>query len=103
MVDFEAAKLGMREDELPKFRQMAKQVFLFIPIVIPLYALFQGHSVIRAGTLATAAAAVVSWLTPFRIGLSAISRGRLNRWRENRAAGRRGVKACGPHDIRGRL
>ncbi|RBI86670.1 TRAP transporter permease [Rhodosalinus halophilus] len=77
MVDFEAAKLGMRgmrEDELPKFSQMAKQVFLFIPIVILIYALFQGYSVIRAGTLATAAAAVVSWLTPYRMGLRAISR-----------------------------
>ncbi len=65
MVDFEAAKLGMRgmrEDELPKFNRMARQVYLFIPIVILIYALFMGYSVIRAGTLATIAAAVVSWL-----------------------------------------
>ena len=27
-----------------------------------------GYSVIRAGTLATLAAAVVSWLTPYRMG-----------------------------------
>ena len=67
MVDFEAAKLGMRgmrEDELPKFRDMAKRVFLFVPIVILIAALFMGYSVIRAGTLATIAAAVVSWLPP---------------------------------------
>ena len=72
MVDLEAAKLGMRgmrEDELPKFRALARQAFLFIPIVILIYALFLGYSVIRAGTLATAAAAVVSWLTPYRMGL----------------------------------
>jgi hypothetical protein len=66
MVDFEAAKLGMRgmrEDELPKFKEMAKQVYLFLPIIILIVALFMGYSVIRAGTLATAAAAaVVSWL-----------------------------------------
>lgn len=71
MVDFEAAKLGMRgmrEDELPKFKDMARRVFLFLPIVILIVALFQGYSVIRAGTLATAAAAVVSWLTPYRMG-----------------------------------
>lgn len=67
MVDFEAAKLGMRgmrEDELPKFREMAKKVFLFLPIIILIAALFMGYSVIRAGTLATVAAVVVSWAMP---------------------------------------
>lgn len=71
MVDLEAAKLGMRgmrEDELPKFRKLARKAFLFLPIVILIVALFMGYSVIRAGTLATAAAAVVSWLTPYRMG-----------------------------------
>ena len=71
MVDFEAAKLGMRgmrEDELPKLRDMARRVFLFLPIIILIAALFMGYSVIRAGTLATVAAAVVSWLTPYRMG-----------------------------------
>ncbi|MEL7344411.1 MAG: TRAP transporter fused permease subunit, partial [Pseudomonadota bacterium] len=75
MVDFEAAKLGMRgmrEDELPKFNKMIRQVYLFIPIIILIYALFLGYSVIRAGTLATIAAAVVSWLTPNRMGLRSI-------------------------------
>jgi len=65
MVDFEAAKLGMRgmrEDELPKFNKMVRQVYLFVPIIILIYALFMGYSVIRAGTLATLSAAVVSWL-----------------------------------------
>ncbi|MEO1313455.1 MAG: TRAP transporter fused permease subunit, partial [Pseudomonadota bacterium] len=72
MVDFEAAKLGMRgmrEDELPKFRDMIRRVFLFLPIIILIGALFMGYSVIRAGTLATAAAAVVSWFTPYRMGI----------------------------------
>lgn len=75
MVDFEAAKLGMRgmrSDELPKFSKMVKQVYLFIPIIILIVALFMGYSVIRAGTLATAAAAVVSWLTPFKMGPKSI-------------------------------
>ncbi len=75
MVDFEAAKLGMRgmrEDELPKFKQMVMQVYLFIPIVILIAALFMGYSVIRAGTLATVSAAVVSWLTPHRMGIRSI-------------------------------
>ena len=71
MVDFEAAKLGMRgmrDDELPKFSAMVRRVFLFLPIIILIYALFMGYSVIRAGTLATISAAVVSWLTPYRMG-----------------------------------
>ncbi|MCB1405197.1 MAG: TRAP transporter fused permease subunit [Rhodobacteraceae bacterium] len=75
MVDLEAAKLGMRgmrEDELPKFRDMVRRVFLFLPIIILIAALFMGYSVIRAGTLATAAAAVVSWLTPYRMGMRSI-------------------------------
>ncbi|MEM9351103.1 MAG: TRAP transporter fused permease subunit, partial [Pseudomonadota bacterium] len=75
MVDFEAAKLGMRgmrDDELPKLNQMIRQVYLFIPIIILIWALFAGYSVIRAGTLATVAAAVVSWLTPHRMGIRSI-------------------------------
>ncbi len=71
MVDFEAAKLGMRgmnQDELPELKKIARRVFLFLPIIILIAALFMGYSVIRAGTLATASAAVVSWLTPYRMG-----------------------------------
>lgn len=77
MVDFEAAKLGMRgmrEDELPKLGQMLRQVYLFLPIIILIYALFAGYSVIRAGTLATIAAAVVSWLTPNRMGVRSVAK-----------------------------
>ena len=65
MVDFEAAKLGMRgmrEDELPKLAKMVRQVYLFLPIIILIAALFMGYSVIRAGTLATMSAAVISWM-----------------------------------------
>ncbi len=75
MVDFEAAKLGMRgmsEDEVPKFYKLVRQVYLFIPIIILIVALFMGYSVIRAGTLATVAAAVVSWLSPGRMGVRSI-------------------------------
>ena len=71
MVDFEASRTGMRgmrPDELPKLADLARQAYLFIPIVILIGALFSGYSVIRAGTLAIASAAVVSWLTPFRMG-----------------------------------
>jgi TRAP transporter 4TM/12TM fusion protein len=72
MVDFEAAKLGMRgmrEDELPKFAKLARQVYLFLPIIILIAALFMGYSVIRAGTLATIAAAVISWMPVIMVRL----------------------------------
>ncbi|MDR5868689.1 TRAP transporter permease [Halomonas koreensis] len=75
MVDFEAARKGMRgmrKDEIPLFSKLVKQVYLFAPIVILIVALFMGYSVIRAGTLATASAAVVSWLSPHKMGLRAI-------------------------------
>jgi len=72
MVDFEAAKLGMRgmrEDELPKLAKMVRQVYLFLPIIILIAALFMGYSVIRAGTLATIAAAVISWMPVLMVRL----------------------------------
>jgi len=75
MVDFEAKKLGMRgmrEDELPNLKRLIKQAYLFVPIVILIVALFQGYSVIRAGTLATISAAVVSWISPNKMGIGAI-------------------------------
>jgi TRAP transporter 4TM/12TM fusion protein len=75
MMDFAAAKMGMRgmrSDELPKFAQILRHVYLFLPIIILIYALFAGYSVIRAGTLATVAAAVISWLTPHAMGLGKI-------------------------------
>jgi TRAP transporter 4TM/12TM fusion protein len=70
-VDLAAQKYGMKglpREELPQFSKLARQAFLFIPIIILIGALFMGYSVIRAGTVSMAAAAVVSWLTPFKMG-----------------------------------
>ncbi|SFM00002.1 TRAP transporter permease [Marinobacter zhejiangensis] len=75
MVDLEAARLGMRgmrEDELPSLKRLARQAYLFVPILILIVALFMGYSVIRAGTLATVSAVVVSWLSPHKMGLRSI-------------------------------
>lgn len=75
MVDLQATRLGMKglpRSELPVFRELLKQAYLFFPIIILVYALFAGYSVIRAGTLAMISAAVVSWLTPYRMGPSAV-------------------------------
>lgn len=77
MVDFEAAKLGMRgmkKEELPDIRLLVRQIYLFLPIIMLIVALFMGFSVIRAGIWATAAAAVVSWLTPYRMGPKSIAK-----------------------------
>jgi len=41
-----------------------------LPIIILIIALFMGYSVIRAGTLATVAAAVISWLAPAEMRLT---------------------------------
>ncbi|QYK42005.1 MAG: TRAP transporter permease [Paracoccaceae bacterium] len=75
MVDLAAQKYGMKglpREELPQFAKLARQAFLFVPIFILIGALFMGYSVIRAGTLAMAAATVVSWLTPYRMGVRQI-------------------------------
>ena len=75
MVDKEALKNGMQglpRSQLPSLPLMMKRVFLFIPIVILIGALFMGYSVIRAGTLAMGAAAVVSWFTPTKMGIKEI-------------------------------
>ena len=71
MVDFEASRTGMRGlrgDELPRLAVLLRQVYLFLPIIVLIGSLFLGYSVIRAGTLATLSAVVVSWLTPHRMG-----------------------------------
>ncbi|NBC34069.1 MAG: TRAP transporter fused permease subunit [Alphaproteobacteria bacterium] len=71
MVDLEAVKMGMRgmsQSELPNLNRLMKQVYLFIPVIILIVALFAGYSVIRAGTYSMAAAMVVSWLSPHKMG-----------------------------------
>ncbi|MFG6584677.1 TRAP transporter permease [Sulfitobacter sp. 1A12779] len=71
MVDLAAKRSGMQglpRDQLPKLGKLIRQVYLFMPILVLIYALFAGYSVIRCGTLAMITAAVVSWLTPHRMG-----------------------------------
>ena len=71
MVDLQALKLDMKglpRSELPRFGDLIKQVYLFLPIIILIYTLFAGYSVIRAGAMGMAAAAMVSWLTRHKMG-----------------------------------
>jgi TRAP transporter 4TM/12TM fusion protein len=72
MVDLEAARTGIKGvpgKDLPKVGHLLRRAYLFSPILILIFALFMGYSVIRAGTVALASAVVVSWLTPFPLGL----------------------------------
>ncbi|NVF15798.1 TRAP transporter permease [Halomonas sp. QX-1] len=71
MLDLQAQRLGIRglsREELPNLKGLLRKVYLFLPIIILVVSLFVGYSVIRAGTLAIVAAAVVSWFTPYRMG-----------------------------------
>ncbi|MVS99928.1 TRAP transporter permease [Devosia marina] len=71
MVDLAAQKHGMTglpRSALPKFGKLLRQIYLFTPIVVLIGSLLAGYSVIRCGTLAMASAAVVSWLTPHKMG-----------------------------------
>jgi TRAP transporter 4TM/12TM fusion protein len=67
MVDFEAVKKGMKglaRKDLPSLKGIAKQAYLFIPIIILIGLLLNGYSVIRSGTISIAACFVVSLFHP---------------------------------------
>ncbi len=71
MIDLAAQKAnlkGLPRDQLPKFGVLVRQIYLLTPIIVLISALFAGYSVIRCGTLAMMTAAVVSWLTPHKMG-----------------------------------
>lgn len=77
MVDTVAARegmLGLPKDQIPKLGLIMRQAYLFMPILILIVALFLGYSVIRSGSLAIVAAIVVSWLTPYKVGIRGIGR-----------------------------
>jgi TRAP transporter 4TM/12TM fusion protein len=77
MVDFEAVKEGLRglpRRELPPLGGVLKQAYLFIPVVILIYFIMTGTSIVRAGTLALISTLVVSWFTPDnKMGFRAIA------------------------------
>ena len=71
MVDLSAKKANMKglpREQLPKLGLLIRQVYMLTPIIVLIYALFAGYSVIRCGTLAMVTAAVVSWFTPNKMG-----------------------------------
>ncbi|TWI58111.1 TRAP transporter permease [Halalkalibacter nanhaiisediminis] len=76
MVDFEALKQGMKglpRNQLPKLKDIAKKLYLIIPIVVLIYMLVSGYSIIRSGTIGIIACLVISWIHPStRMGIKKI-------------------------------
>ncbi|EGL83217.1 TRAP transporter, 4TM/12TM fusion protein [Caldalkalibacillus thermarum TA2.A1] len=76
MVDFEARKQGMTglpRNQLPKVREIAKKAYLFAPVLILIYMLVNGYSVILSGSVGIVSCFVVSWLHPeTRMGLKKV-------------------------------
>jgi TRAP transporter 4TM/12TM fusion protein len=76
MVDFEAAKKGMRgltKKQLPSVRDVLKRSYLFIPIFVLLYMLLGGYSIIFSGSMAIVVTLVVSWFRSItRMGIKKI-------------------------------
>ncbi|WP_417843548.1 TRAP transporter permease [Thalassospira sp.] len=78
MVDFEAAKQGMKglpSSELPKFSALARHLFLLLPVAVLIISMFLGYSVIRSGTWSCVAAAVLSFFGPQPLTLPSAFRG----------------------------
>lgn len=73
MVDFEAVKKGMKgipRKDLPKFKEIAKKAYLFVPIIVLIGMLLNGFSVIMSGTYSIIACFVVSFFNKeTRMGL----------------------------------
>ncbi|MDQ0338006.1 TRAP transporter 4TM/12TM fusion protein [Caldalkalibacillus uzonensis] len=76
MVDFEARKQGMTglpRHQLPKIKEIAKKAYLFAPVLILIYMLVKGYSVILSGSVGILSCFVVSWLHPStRMGLKKV-------------------------------
>jgi len=65
MVDFEAARLGISglpRKELPTLRDVLPYVHLVIPLVVLVWLIIRGFSIMRAGLFATFTTIAVSWI-----------------------------------------
>ncbi|SEQ64362.1 TRAP transporter permease [Piscibacillus halophilus] len=66
MIDFEALKRGMKglsRDKLPKFKDIAKQSYLILPIILLITMLVNGYSIILSGTVGIVSSLVASWFS----------------------------------------
>ncbi|WP_316861869.1 TRAP transporter large permease subunit, partial [uncultured Cohaesibacter sp.] len=61
-VDLQARRLGLNgvpREELPKFRELGRDAFMLLPLIVLLYLLLSGFSIIAAGTWGLASALLV--------------------------------------------
>ncbi|WP_147803633.1 TRAP transporter permease [Alkalicoccus halolimnae] len=76
MVDFEALKRNMKglpRKELPQMKNIIKKLYLLVPIILLIFMLVNGFSIIRSGTVAIISSFVVSWFHPStRMGLKKV-------------------------------
>ena len=78
MVDLEAAKRsmnGLPPEASDRPAKVLRQLYLLLPILVLIGALFAGYSVIRAGTYACLACAVLSFFGPQPLTLTTTFRG----------------------------
>ncbi|RLA85437.1 MAG: TRAP transporter permease [Deltaproteobacteria bacterium] len=72
MVDFEAAKKGLRgigAEEQPSLKEVLKRSFLLLPILVLLVVMLMGYTAFRAALIATASTVLVSMFSPkYRMG-----------------------------------
>ncbi len=66
MVDKEALKqglVGLPRSDLPDLRALMTSIYLLAPILILIFLLMSGYSIIRSGTLAMVAVVVTTWFS----------------------------------------
>lgn len=78
MVDFEAAKTGLKgltRDQLPDLRKTIKQIYMFFPLATLIYYIAIAlSSIIKAGTMAILACILISWVRKeTRMGLKEVA------------------------------
>ena len=67
MVDFEAAKMGLKgvpAEDLPDLRKTLRRAFLLLPILVLLVVMILDYTPFMAAFVATLSALVVSWFSP---------------------------------------
>ncbi|MEW6335693.1 MAG: TRAP transporter fused permease subunit [Thermodesulfobacteriota bacterium] len=67
MVDFEAAKLGLRglpREELPDRRQTLRRAYLLLPVLVLVAVMLLDYTPFMAAFVATISAVAVSWFSP---------------------------------------
>jgi len=67
MIDFEAAKLGLKglpREDLPDVRKTLRRAFLLLPILVLVVVMLLDYTPFMAAFIATLSAMAVSWLSP---------------------------------------